>query len=136
MPSANVTRAARKRVAAASAAAIELHTPVSKKRVVLGELSNLSNSSIFPPVVLNEAQKPLNPRAKGEVKKGAKKAPVRSKLEPAQPKKKEDEGPGIDVRAEEDDPQMCRDDAADIYEYLHKMEVIVTFNYASWIHAF
>lgn len=136
MLSARVTRAARKRVAATAAAAAAAvdHTPVTKKRAVLGELPNLSN--IAPPTEPIEPQKPLNLRAKGKgkVRKGTKKSAVSCKLESPQPRKKEDGDRGIDVRTDEDDPQMCREYAADIYEYLRKMEVIVLSSYASWVN--
>lgn len=119
VPSVRVTRAAKKR----AAAAFGDHTPVTKKRVVLGELPNISN--IVPPREPSEPRrKPAKPRAKGKAKKGANKSALSRKLEPAQPDKKEDGDPGVDVRAEDEDPQMCQEYAADIYEYLQKMEVI------------
>ncbi|KAK4750500.1 hypothetical protein SAY87_003982 [Trapa incisa] len=115
-----VTRAARKRVATVEI--VDDYTPATKKRVVLGELTNLSNSNIVTGVKLSEPRKQLNIRAKRKVKKEDKKAPARSKLEPSG-LKKEDEDACTDARDEEGDPQMCRDYVADIYEYLKKMEV-------------
>ncbi|XP_031403735.1 cyclin-A3-4-like isoform X1 [Punica granatum] len=120
--SGRVTRAARKRAAAAAVAGPGDHTPVTKKRVVLGELTNQSNI-VLQPKEPSEPRKPVNPRAKGKVKKGVRKCAVRSKVEPARPEKKEEGDCGIDVRAEDDDPQMCREYAADIYEYLRTMEI-------------
>ncbi|XP_010277154.1 PREDICTED: G2/mitotic-specific cyclin C13-1-like [Nelumbo nucifera] len=94
-----VTRAAKKRAAAALAATQSLQLPANKKRVVLGELTNLSS------LVSNQL----------------------SGLEPRKPKcrvKKKEQKPVVpDIDADSDDPQMCAHYAPDIYQYLHSMEV-------------
>lgn len=121
--SSRITRAAKKRAASSAAGGGGGdQAPATKKRVVLGELPNLSN-------VLVEARgepnaKPLKTTARqppkagrGKVKKPAAAAEGAASLEP------EDGDPKIDVEPASDDPQMCRAYVADIYEYLHKMEM-------------
>ncbi|KAH8516409.1 hypothetical protein H0E87_004667 [Populus deltoides] len=96
-----VTRAAKKRAAALASTEDQ---PLNKKRVVLGELPNLSNAIVSS----NEPQK-QKAKAKPKARKGAS-------------TKKE----GVlkeDVDGNPEDPQMCAPYASDIYEYLHKMEV-------------
>ena len=102
--SVRITRAAKKRAAAAMAASDSLQLPPNKKRVVLGELPNLSNVAATPAAVpASGAQKQkFRPKKKAKVK-AAVVAP--------------------DVGAKLDDPQMCGPYATDIYEYLHSMEV-------------
>jgi cyclin A len=100
-----VTRAAKKRAAALASTEDQ---PLNKKRVVLGELPNLSNAIVSS----NEPQK-QKAKAKPKARKGAS-------------TKKE----GVlkeDVDGNPEDPQMCAPYASDIYEYLHKMEVRVGF---------
>ncbi|XP_057978797.1 putative cyclin-A3-1 isoform X1 [Malania oleifera] len=95
-----VTRAAKKRAAAAMAQA-----PPTKKRVVLGELPNLPNVGSVPN--LGDGSEKPKCRAKRKVKRAA-----AQREEPPQ---------NIDV--ELDDPQMCGSYASDIYDYLHNMEM-------------
>ncbi|CAK7347477.1 unnamed protein product [Dovyalis caffra] len=99
--SGRITRAAKKRAAALASAEDQ---PLNKKRVVLGELPNLSNSIVS----VNEPQK-LKGKAKTKTKKGT--------LTKKENVLKED------VDGKPEDPQMCAPYASDIYEYLHKMEV-------------
>lgn len=115
--SVRLARAARKRVAAAGD-----DTWVTKKRVVLGELPNLSNTVWHKEP--SEPRKPVNPRPKRKVKKGVNKFAVSGKLESARLDNGEDGDPGTDVGAEEDDPLMGGPYAADIHGYLQKMKVI------------
>ncbi|XP_031267253.1 putative cyclin-A3-1 [Pistacia vera] len=104
-----LTRAARKRAALGNAE----EQPPSKKRVVLGELPNLSNVVVSKnPSLKSEPQKP-----KGKAKKKVKKA-----LLPTTTKNDDVEGK-VDIDAKSDDPQMCGPYVSDIYEYLHTMEV-------------
>lgn len=81
----------KKRVAAGAAE----HEPMNKKRVVLGELTNLSNSQV-------EKAKPSRGVVVQEKKLAVKDG---------------------DVAVEAEDPQMCGAYLSDIYEYLHKMEM-------------
>lgn len=102
--SVRITRAAKKRAAAAMAASDSLQLPPNKKRVALGELPNLSNVAATPAAVPGS---------------GAQKQKFR-------PKKKEKVKAAVvapDVGAKSDDPQMCGPYATDIYEYLHSMEM-------------
>ncbi|KAK4779100.1 hypothetical protein SAY86_006628 [Trapa natans] len=145
MRSSCATRAACKR--AYTATVVDDDAPATKKRVVLGELTNLSYCTFVPPVKPSEVRKPLNTEAKRNVKKVDNKARIRSKSE-STPSNKEEDDAGIDVRADEgddpcievrsevDDHQMCREYVTDIYEYLKKMEVNVTFNYPLLVHVF
>ncbi|EEF52321.1 putative cyclin-A3-1 [Ricinus communis] len=107
-----LTRAARKRAAAALSNVED--QPLSKKRVVLGELHNLSNVviSVNASAVKDVTQKQkFNSKAK---QPKAKKALIVKKDEA--PKK-------VEIDAECDDPQMCGPYASDIYDYLHQLEV-------------
>ena len=110
-----ITRAAKKRTAAAMEASESLQLPPNKKRVVLGELSGSSNVAATPASVLGSGE--------GKQKfRGRKKA----KAVVAVP----------DINAKLDDPQMCVPYASDIYEYLHKMEVsgvYCFFDLDNWI---
>ncbi|XP_010271484.1 PREDICTED: putative cyclin-A3-1 isoform X2 [Nelumbo nucifera] len=94
-----ITRAAKKRAAAAMAAAQSIQFPANKKRVVLGELTNLSN------VVSVQTSGLERRKSKGRLKKKEQKPVV----------------PDIDT--DSDDPQMCAHYAYDIYEYLRTMEM-------------
>ncbi|KDP41661.1 hypothetical protein JCGZ_16068 [Jatropha curcas] len=102
-----VTRAARKRAAAAIAPAEE--HPVQKKRVVLGELPNISN--VVAPV--NYSVGDVSQKQKNKVKPKSKKAILVNN----------EDVPKEDIDGRSEDPQMCGPYASDIYEYLHKMEV-------------
>lgn len=95
-----LTRAAKKRAAEEQLLCEESIVPVEKRaRVVLGELSNLSNL-------------PQN---------------LDSKTEPSKPKcrsrKKEKKPEVSELDADVDDPQMCAHYASDIFTYLRSMEV-------------
>lgn len=109
-----VTRAAKKRAAAVNAE----DQPANKKRVVLGELSNLSNVVVS----VNPSLKPESQKPKGKSKTKVKRALVPTKEE-TKTTKKEDVEPDVDIDEKSDDPQMCGPYVSDIYEYLHKMEV-------------
>ncbi|KAF8410142.1 hypothetical protein HHK36_002664 [Tetracentron sinense] len=93
-----ITRAAKKRAAADMAATQHLQLPATKKRVVLGELTNLSNFAVDSA----------------------------SAVEPQKPKcrlKKKDQKTELpDIDATSNDPQMCAPYASDIYTYLHSIE--------------
>ena len=97
-----ITRAAKKRAAALSSTEDQ---PLNKKRVVLGELPNLSNV-----IVSSDEPQKQKAKAKPKAKKGtsAKKGVLKE-----------------DVDGKPEDPQMCAPYASDIYEYLRKMEVMI-----------
>lgn len=119
-----ITRAARKRAATATAAGEE-QTHATKKRVVLGELPNLSNIVVKAEGELN-AKKPKNrqPKAvRGKVNKSVPESTASNAPLSGPSLESEDVDPKIDVEPASDDPQMCRAYVADIYEYLHKMEM-------------
>ncbi|OAY22996.1 putative cyclin-A3-1 [Manihot esculenta] len=101
-----VTRAATKRAAAMAPLKDQ---PVLKKRVVLGELPNLSNVVVS----VNKGSGGLTQKQKIKPKPKAKKAII----------VKKDEASKGDIDGTSDDPQMCGPYASDIYEYLHKLEV-------------
>ncbi|XP_068654607.1 putative cyclin-A3-1 isoform X2 [Aristolochia californica] len=98
-----LTRAAKKRVAVAATAgtgersAFEALQPATKKRVVLGELSNVSNV-------------------------GSRLAPGTEKPETRSRKKDKKPEAAVDIDAKTEDPQMCGPYASAIYEYLRSME--------------
>lgn len=104
--SVRLTRAAKKRAAAAMAD----EQPATKKRVVLGELPNLSN--VVVPENPSSGAGPQMPKCKTKAKKVTK--PVTTAT--AKPAAK-------DTDAKPNDPQMCESYASEIYEYLHQMEV-------------
>lgn len=108
-----VTRLAKKRAVEAMAAS-EQQRP-SKKRVVLGELKNLSSniSSIQTYDFSSGPQKQQKNKNKRKAKESLGFEVKEKKVEEA----------GIDVFSQSDDPQMCGAYVSDIYEYLHKMEV-------------
>lgn len=111
--SVRLTRAARKRAALGNAE----EQPPNKKRVVLGELSNLPNVVVSRnPISKSEPQKP----------KGKAKTKVKKALLPTSTKNDDVEGK-VDTDAKSDDPQMCGPYVSDIYEYLHTMEVTEDF---------
>ncbi|CAN1274293.1 Putative cyclin-A3-1 [Linum perenne] len=95
-----LTRAARKRAAAAMTPADEQ----KRNRVVLGELPQLSNVGPIS-VDLTSGGRPDKRKAKAK----------------ANPKPKLDAG-SEDRDGLTDDPQMCTPYVSDIYEYLHKLE--------------
>ncbi|GMI82672.1 cyclin-dependent protein kinase 3;2 [Hibiscus trionum] len=106
-----VTRAAAKKRAADSAGLTE-EKLVTKKRVVLGELSNLSNV-----VVSGKENQKTQPKGKLKAKTRAVKPALNVSKEGS-----EDDKPA-DIDARSDDPQMCGHYVSDIYEYLRQMEV-------------
>lgn len=97
--STRMTRAAAKRKASATD-----ENPVSKKRVVLGELPNISNVAA-----------PLIPIQERETQK------LKSTLIAS--KKKTKNAPTRDFESGSSDPQMCGPYVADICAYLREMEV-------------
>ncbi|XP_054819397.1 cyclin-A3-4-like isoform X2 [Prosopis cineraria] len=97
------TRAAKKRAAAAIA---ELHV-TTKKRVVLGELTNLPNVVV-----------PVKPCPRQEIQ-GEKSGSVKRKLRKVLPATT----PPPPNPNDADDPQMVGSYASDIYEYLRTLEV-------------
>lgn len=106
-----VTRAMKRRAAVAGAE----DQSALKKRVVLGELRNLSN--VVVPVNQNAGVEPLKPKCKSKAKaknKGLATTAVKTT-------KEIDTALGGDGKS--DDPQLCRAYASDIYEYLRKTEV-------------
>lgn len=118
--SGRLTRAAAKKRSADSAGFGQ--EQAKRKRVVLGEISNLSNVVVSGNRDLGaEIQKP---KLKG--KSGKLKRALVSVEKTASEELKDgvsDEKNGIDSFSEEEDPQMCGQYATDIYEYLHEMEV-------------
>jgi cyclin A len=106
-----VTRAMKRRAAVAGAE----DQSAPKKRVVLGELPNLSN--VVVPVNQNAGVEPLKPKCVSKAK--AKKKGLTTTA--VKTTKEIDTGLGGDGKS--DDPQLCRAYASDIYEYLRKTEV-------------
>lgn len=107
-----MTRAAAKRKA--SAMAVD-EDPVSKKRVVLGELPNMSNV-VAVPVKPNQEREALKAKtsvnaAKKQMKKKALMIPV---VVPE---------PSVDIESRSVDPQMCEPFVSDICAYLRELEV-------------
>ncbi|KAE8100107.1 hypothetical protein FH972_018034 [Carpinus fangiana] len=100
--SVRVTRAAMKRAAAAMS---DEQTP-TKKRVVLGELPNLSNV-VVPTANPSSGAGQKKPKCKTNAKNGTKPAGTVA----------------ANTDAKSNDPQMCEPYVSEIYEYLHKMEV-------------
>ncbi|XP_017981155.1 PREDICTED: putative cyclin-A3-1 isoform X1 [Theobroma cacao] len=112
---ARVTRAAAKKRAAEAAGIMEERV-TNKKRVVLGELSNLSNVLSVNKALGKENRK-QQPKVKGKAKTRVAKPALKEKKEEAQDEK------DVDIDAKSDNPQMCAHYVSDIYEYLHQMEV-------------
>ncbi|KAF3446589.1 hypothetical protein FNV43_RR11769 [Rhamnella rubrinervis] len=111
-----VTRAAKKR---AAAAALVEDQSANKKRVVLGELPNLSNVIVSADSNTGlDAQKPKHITKTKQFKKL-----MNAKKTIAANVNAEDLDAKFDLDATSDDPQMCGPYAPDIYEYLHKMEM-------------
>ncbi|XVF39846.1 hypothetical protein PTKIN_Ptkin01aG0065100 [Pterospermum kingtungense] len=108
--------AARKR-AAESAGLSEENVTTNKRRVVLGELSNLSNVVVSVNKVEGKETQKQQPKGKVKAKKRLIKPALKEKNVEA-----EDANAG-DIDAKSDDPQMCGQYVSDIYEYLLQMEV-------------
>ncbi|XP_010556425.1 PREDICTED: putative cyclin-A3-1 [Tarenaya hassleriana] len=108
-----VTRAIKKRSAAAAAMAEVEDCPVGKRRVVLGELKNLANIVVSVNPNLGKETQKAKGKGKGRVAK-AKRVLI--------PATEEDESAATDIDAKSDDPQMCAAYVKDIFEYLCKME--------------
>ncbi|KAF5740633.1 putative cyclin-A3-1 [Tripterygium wilfordii] len=105
-----ITRTAKRRAAGNTE-----DMPVPKKRVVLGELPNVSNVVVsVNPSLGNEPQKRKS-RAKTKAKKALVSTTAKSTTEDVAEK--------VDIDGESHDPQMCAPYATDIYDYLHKMEL-------------
>ncbi|XP_062159382.1 putative cyclin-A3-1 [Alnus glutinosa] len=106
-----ITRAMKKRAAATAAEDQSAH----KKRVVLGELPNLSN--VVVSVNPNTGVEPLKPKCKSKTR-------AKSKgLTTAAAKTTKDIDTELGIDGKSDDPQLCRAYASDIYEYLRKIEM-------------
>ncbi|GLT40186.1 hypothetical protein SLA2020_143390 [Shorea laevis] len=89
-----------------------------KKRVVLGELPNLSNVLVSTnQTVGTEIQKPKAKTTK------VKKALVQVEKTTADVKDGVSDAKRQEIDADSEDPQLCGPYAADIFEYLHEMEV-------------
>ncbi|XP_061343283.1 putative cyclin-A3-1 [Gastrolobium bilobum] len=93
----NCTRPQREAKKRAAAAISELQGAAKKKRVALGDLTNLSNDVVAP--IQNEKKRNVG-KPKPTAAPAAKPMPEKS-----------------------DDPQMCEPYVSDIYEYLRKLEV-------------
>ncbi|ESQ30898.1 hypothetical protein EUTSA_v10011575mg [Eutrema salsugineum] len=108
---ARMTRAAAKRKA--SSMAMDEDPTASKKRVVLGELPNISNVA----VQLRETTvKPSKPTVNNAAKKQTKKAAAPMTPTVAVP------APSVDFESGSVDPQMCGPYVSDISAYLREME--------------
>ncbi|PON46889.1 Cyclin [Trema orientale] len=122
--SVRVTRAANKRSAASASLANDDPSAAknknkNKKRVVLGELTNLPSnavSSLDPSSLGVDSEKPRRIAKAKKLKK-----PIPSTT--AVTKKEGDEKLDPETTSDDDDPQMCVPYASDIYAYLHEMEV-------------
>ncbi|KAL4335641.1 hypothetical protein GQ457_07G025030 [Hibiscus cannabinus] len=111
-----LTRAAAKKRAAESAGLTE-EKGVTKKRVVLGELSNSSNIVVSG----NKAQGKENQKKQPKRKPKTKTRVVKPALKVSKEETEDDKPADIDAKS--DDPQMCGHYVSDIYEYLRQMEV-------------
>ncbi|XP_022772224.1 putative cyclin-A3-1 [Durio zibethinus] len=111
-----VTRAAAKKRVAEYAGITE-EKATNKKRVVLGELSNLSNVVVSVNKV--QAKETQKQQPKGNVKKQTRVVKPALKVN----KEKAADEKAVDIDAKFDDPQMCGHYVSDIYEYLNQMEV-------------
>lgn len=103
---------------------------MNKKRVALGDLSNLSNVAVSVNKVQGKESK--KKQAKGKLK---------SKTEVAKPASevKTDEvsvDKPVDIDAKSVDPQMCGYYASDIYKYLRQMEVFFLSHSHVFKHVF
>lgn len=104
-----VTRAGKKR---ASTVMSEEQNPI-KKRVVLGELPNLSNV-----IVQADQSSGLN------VPKKKQKCGAKNKAKKVLPMTIPAEKSSREEKDDLDDPHMCGPYISDVYEYLHQLEVI------------
>ncbi|XP_010461520.1 PREDICTED: cyclin-A3-4-like isoform X2 [Camelina sativa] len=103
-----MTRAAAKRKA--SSMAVDENNPVTKKRVVLGELPNMSNV-VAVPVEPNLERDTL--KAKASVNASKKQMKKKALMVPE---------PSVVIEPRSVDPQMCEPFANDIFAYLREME--------------
>ncbi|KAH1065553.1 hypothetical protein J1N35_030540 [Gossypium stocksii] len=110
-----VTRAAARKRAAESAGLMEGRV-MNKKRVVLGDLSNLSNVAVSANKVQGKENK--KKQAKGKLK--SKTEVAKRTLEVITDEVSVDKP--VDIDAKSVDPQMCGYYVSDIYEYLRQME--------------
>ncbi|GLT58875.1 hypothetical protein SLA2020_317360 [Shorea laevis] len=110
-----VTPAAAARKRAAEAAEV-VQEQAQRKRVVLGELPNLSNVVVSTSQSVGAATQKPKAKTKTTKVKTAKKMTLEVK-EDVSAKKEQD------IDSTNDDPQLCGSYASDIYEYLHEMEV-------------
>lgn len=131
-----ITRASKKRAAAATTAGAggggeERQAPATKKRVVLGELPNLSNVVAAPAQGGGGGPSAAKPKPRRQpkairgrvVRKPAAESAASGASLSGPSLRSEDGDPKIEAEPASDDPQMCRAYVADIYDYLHKMEV-------------
>lgn len=109
-----VTRASKKR---AAAAAVVEGQSANKKRVVLGELSNIQN--------VNGSMAPQKRKAKSQMTKCKPKKRAKVGVAPTMKTTvvSEDNDPKLTVDDILDDPEMKGPYSSDIYAYLRKMEV-------------
>ncbi|PIA56677.1 hypothetical protein AQUCO_00700795v1 [Aquilegia coerulea] len=103
--SVRITRGAAKKRAAAEQS-LQQQEPATKKRVVLGEITNLTNNRVFGDLKLDVVGGLQKRQTRSNKKKLEQKSVVKDVVE-----------------IHSDDPQMCVTYAADIYEYLHSMEI-------------
>ena len=114
-----VTRAAAKKRAADSAGITDERV-TNKKRVVLGELSNLSNVVVSVNKVQGTETQKQQPKGKVKTKTRVVKPALKEKKDEAEDEKT------VIIDAKSDDSQMCGHYISDIYEYLHQMEVFLS----------
>ncbi|XAR48392.1 hypothetical protein NMG60_11031210 [Bertholletia excelsa] len=105
-----VTRLAKKR--AAEAMSVQQERQPTKKRVVLGELTNMSNAPATKDLTSEPPKQKY--RAKKKVKKAVTSATTTTTTTTVQ-----------DTDSKLEDPQMCEAYASDIYKYLRSMEMEV-----------
>ncbi|KAE8658853.1 putative cyclin-A3-1 [Hibiscus syriacus] len=113
---ARVTRAASKKRAAELAGLPEGEV-VTKKRVVLGVLSNLSNIVVSGNKVQGKENQKQRPKGKLKTKTRVVKTALKARKEETEDDKQ------ADIDAISVDPQMYGHYVSDIYEYLRQMEV-------------
>lgn len=112
-----VTRAMKRK---AEAAAVVEQTP-TKKRVVLGELPYLQNAAV--PANEGSGVAPQTQKCRNRTRTRAKRAlPIPEAAPPT----------AQEVDTMPLDPQMCEPYARDIYEYLHKLEVLYISLLRNW----
>ncbi|GLT93547.1 hypothetical protein SLE2022_113370 [Rubroshorea leprosula] len=110
-----VTRAAAARKRAAETAEV-VQEQAKRKRVVLGELPNLSNVVVSTSQNVGAATQKPKAKTKTTKVKVAQKMTLEVKEDVSAKKE-------LDIDSTNDDPQLCGSYASDIYEYLHEMEV-------------